>query len=99
MPGCLTYGISPSRRRTLRRGEPPAERYAMARNALRRLGYSSTNSYLAAMCALVFDETGIIPHANAGVMSREDLLALREMNGSMGLMLESVSERLLERGQ
>ncbi len=80
-------------------GERPEERYALARNHLRRVGYTRTNEYLAAMCEMVFEETGLIPHANAGVMSRDDLLALREVNGSMGLMLESTSDRLLERGQ
>jgi FO synthase len=51
------------------------------------------------MCALVLRETGLIPHANCGVMTRDELLALREVNGSMGLMLESASDRLLARGQ
>jgi FO synthase len=80
-------------------GERPEERYALARAQLRRLGHERTNDYLAEMCALVFEETGLIPHTNAGVMSRADLERLREINGSMGIMLESVSERLLERGQ
>ncbi|HZT08138.1 MAG TPA: 7,8-didemethyl-8-hydroxy-5-deazariboflavin synthase CofG [Chloroflexota bacterium] len=80
-------------------GERPEERYAIARDALRRLGYRSTVDYLGAMCHLVADETGLIPHTNAGVMGRDELMALREVNGSMGLMLESVSERLMEQGQ
>jgi FO synthase len=79
-------------------GERPEDRYATYRAHLARLGYASTNAYLAAMCALVYRETGLIPHANCGVMTRDELLALREVNGSMGLMLESSSERLLERG-
>jgi FO synthase len=79
-------------------GERPEDRYATYRAQLTRLGYASTNAYLAAMCALVGRETGLIPHANCGVMTRDELLALREVNGSMGLMLESTSERLLERG-
>jgi len=80
-------------------GERPEERYASMRTVLSRLGQPSTNAYLAAMCERVFSETGLIPHANCGVMTRDELLALREVNGSMGLMLESVSDRLLERGQ
>ncbi len=80
-------------------GEKPEERYALARSYLRRLGYFRTVDYLRDMCALVLEETGLIPHANCGVMSREEMLALREVNGSMGLMLESVSERLLQPGQ
>ena len=80
-------------------GEKPEELHARARDDLRRLGYSSTTSYLAAMCALVYRETGLLPHANCGVLTRDELLELREVNASMGLMLENVSERLLERGQ
>lgn len=80
-------------------GEKPEELHARAREDLRRLGYRTTNSYLAAMADLVFRETGLLPHANCGVLTRDELLELREVNASMGLMLENVSERLLERGQ
>src|SRR4051812_19755046 len=80
-------------------GEKPEERYALARTHLRRLGYGATVEYLAAMCELVSRETGLIPHANCGVLTRSDLELLRDHNGSMGLMLESTSHRLLERGQ
>jgi 7,8-didemethyl-8-hydroxy-5-deazariboflavin synthase CofG subunit len=76
-------------------GEKPEEIHALAREHLRRLGYASTTEYLVAMCRLVFEETGLIPHANCGVLSRDELLQLREFNGSMGLMLENVSERLM----
>ncbi|MPZ13841.1 MAG: 7,8-didemethyl-8-hydroxy-5-deazariboflavin synthase subunit CofG [Chloroflexi bacterium] len=80
-------------------GEKPEERWAAARDQLRDLGYPSTIAYLAAMGERVHRETGLIPHANCGVLTRDELLALRDVNGSMGLMLESASERLLERGQ
>jgi 7,8-didemethyl-8-hydroxy-5-deazariboflavin synthase CofG subunit len=80
-------------------GEKPEELHLRAREDLRRLGYRRTISYLAAMADLVFRETGLLPHANCGVLTRDELLELREMNASMGLMLENVSERLLERGQ
>jgi 7,8-didemethyl-8-hydroxy-5-deazariboflavin synthase CofG subunit len=80
-------------------GEKPEERYALARNLLQQLGYRRTVDYLADMCEQVFKETGLIPHANCGVLSEEELDRLREFNGSMGLMLESASDRLMERGQ
>jgi 7,8-didemethyl-8-hydroxy-5-deazariboflavin synthase CofG subunit len=80
-------------------GEKPEERYALARTLLKRLGYTATVDYLAEMCDLVYRETGLIPHANCGVLTREELELLRDRNGSMGLMLESTSLRLLERGQ
>ncbi len=80
-------------------GEKPEERHALARQRLQQLGYSSTIAYLAAMCDLVYEETGLLPHVNCGVLTRDELLQLREANASMGLMLESTSERLLLPGQ
>ena len=80
-------------------GEKPEDLHQRARDDLRRLGYPSTVAYLAAMCDLVYRETGLFPHANCGVLTREDFAQLREVNASMGLMLENVSERLLQRGQ
>ncbi|MBI4492392.1 MAG: 7,8-didemethyl-8-hydroxy-5-deazariboflavin synthase CofG [Chloroflexi bacterium] len=80
-------------------GEKPEERHALARAQLRRLGYPSTVVYLAAMCELVYRETGLLPHVNCGVLTRDELLQLREVCASMGLMLESASERLLLPGQ
>ena len=51
-----------------------------------------------AMSSMVLDETGLLPHTNAGILSHDELLGLRETNVSMGIMLENVSIRLLERG-
>src|SRR5205814_1124681 len=48
---------------------------------------------------LVFEETGLLPHVNCGVLTRDELLMLREFNSSMGIMLENVSERLMLPGQ
>ena len=50
------------------------------------------------MCALVLRETGLLPHVNPGVMTREEIAALREVSASQGVMLESVSARLCEPG-
>ncbi|RPH98255.1 MAG: 7,8-didemethyl-8-hydroxy-5-deazariboflavin synthase subunit CofH [Lysobacterales bacterium] len=80
-------------------GDKPELRYATARKALAALGHDSTLSYLEEMARLVFAETGLLPHLNAGVMGREELLQLRAVSASQGLMLESVSLRLLEPGQ
>lgn len=79
-------------------GDKPELRYSAAREALARMGYASTIDYLVAMCAAVRDETGLLPHVNAGVMSREDMAALREVSVSQGLMLESLSLRLCAKG-
>ncbi|HYI05165.1 MAG TPA: 7,8-didemethyl-8-hydroxy-5-deazariboflavin synthase CofG, partial [Reyranella sp.] len=79
-------------------GDKPELRYRAAREALAELGYESTIAYLTAMCALVLRETGLLPHANPGVMTREEIAALREVTASQGIMLESTSERLCEKG-
>ena len=55
--------------------------------------------YLRAMAELVISETGLLPHLNAGVMTRDELAKLREVSVSMGIMLESTSLRLMERGE
>ncbi|PZC47304.1 MAG: FO synthase [Chloroflexi bacterium] len=79
-------------------GERPEQRYPEARAWLDRYGYKSTLDYLGAMCALVLKETRMLPHANPGTMARREMAALRPVNVSMGLMLESVSEKLYAPG-
>jgi FO synthase len=79
-------------------GEKPELRYAAARTALDELGYATTIDYLAAMCRLVLDETGLLPHANPGTLNADEQALLRRHSVSQGMMLESVSERLCERG-
>ncbi len=79
-------------------GDKPELKYEAARRALARLGYATTIDYLAAMCALVLRETGLLPHANPGVMSEADIAGLRRVSVSQGMMLESLSPRLCRRG-
>jgi FO synthase len=79
-------------------GDQPELRYAAARRALAQLGYSTTLEYLGAAAKAVFDETGLLPHLNPGVMSEADFVRLRPVSASMGLMLETAAERLSERG-
>ena len=79
-------------------GDKPELRYAKARTALDKLGYSSTLEYLGAAASAVYRETGLLPHLNPGLMTREDLERLRPVAASMGIMLESSSERLCARG-
>ncbi|HIE94828.1 MAG TPA: 7,8-didemethyl-8-hydroxy-5-deazariboflavin synthase subunit CofH [Acidobacteria bacterium] len=80
-------------------GDRPELRYPQARDELAELGHATTISYLLAAARAVFEATGLLPHANPGVLTRDELLALREVCPSQGLMLESASPRLLERGQ
>jgi FO synthase len=79
-------------------GDKPELRFAAARDELAQLGHATTISYLAEMCAAVRDETGLLPHVNAGVMDADELAMLRGVSASQGLMIESVSERLCEKG-
>ena len=79
-------------------GDKPELRYSAAREALAAMGYDTTLSYLAAMAKLVQHETGLLPHLNAGVMSAQDLQALRMVSVSQGLMLESTAQNLCEIG-
>lgn len=79
-------------------GDQPELRYARAREALAELGFARTLDYLAHVAALVLKETGLLPHLNAGLLGAEDLATLRKVAPSMGLMLESSSTRLCERG-
>src|SRR5881398_2435203 len=79
-------------------GDKPELRYSAAREALAALGHETTISYLTAMCALVLRETELLPHANPGVMTREEIASLRQVTASQGIMLESTSERLCRQG-
>jgi len=79
-------------------GDRPEQRYQVARAELAALGCETTLEYLGRVAKLVLDETGLLPHLNPGVMSREELVALRPVSASMGIMLETVSDRLSAKG-
>ena len=79
-------------------GDRPEARFPEHREFLRRHGHRTTLSYLRAMCALTLEQSSLLPHANPGLMGERDLAALREVNVSMGIMLETVADRLLGRG-
>jgi FO synthase len=75
-------------------GEMPEVNPEVAQR-LHDLGHEDFTSYVVWACERAL-ERGLLPHSNLGVLGRDDLLRLREVNASMGLMLESVSERLME---
>src|SRR5215208_7064919 len=72
-------------------GERPEERYPAARAWLDEHGYASTVDYLVAMCRLVRDDAGLLPHANAGALFDDELARLRTVSASQGMMLESLN--------
>jgi len=80
-------------------GERPELVHELARKQLAHLGFNSTVAYLAAMLQLVFEETSLLPHPNPGALFEEEWKQLRPWAGSMGMMLENISPRLMERGQ
>ena len=80
-------------------GEKPELRYPQAMQALTSMGYSTTLEYVEAAAHTVLKETGLLPHINAGCMEPEDIRRLRGVSASMGLMLETASTRLCEKGQ
>src|SRR5947207_6357181 len=75
-------------------GERPELRYPAAASWLADNGFATTVEYLVAMCRLVVDETGLLPHANAGALFPEELAALRPVSASQGMMLESLDPNL-----
>ncbi|HYV58705.1 MAG TPA: 5-amino-6-(D-ribitylamino)uracil--L-tyrosine 4-hydroxyphenyl transferase CofH [Acidimicrobiia bacterium] len=79
-------------------GEAPEDRYPDARDWLTQHSYHSTVDYLVDACRAVLDETGLLPHANAGALSQPDLERLREVSPSQGMMIETLAERLGEPG-
>tara|TARA_R110002110_G_scaffold3067_15_gene15677 strand:+ start:1952 stop:4270 length:2319 start_codon:yes stop_codon:yes gene_type:complete len=79
-------------------GDRPEDRYSAARSWLADRGFASTLDYLAHVAALVLKETGLLPHLNPGIMNAQDYAILRPLSASMGLMLESSSDRLCEKG-
>jgi len=79
-------------------GDKPELRYRAAREELADLGFETTVEYLAHCARLVLEETGLLPHTNPGVVTRDELALLRTVSVSQGLMLETASERLSRRG-
>src|SRR5579871_737064 len=79
-------------------GDKPELRYRAARDELASLGFGSTIEYLAHCARAVLDETSLLPHANPGLLTREQMDSLRPVCASMGLMLETTATRLSARG-
>ena len=75
-------------------GDRPEERYPVARDWLAERGYRSTLEYVRAAAIRVIEETGLLPHLNPGVMSYEEMARLKQVAPSMGMMLETSSDRL-----
>src|SRR5206468_2604996 len=79
-------------------GERPEQKYGQARAWLSSLGHSSTVEYIREMSELVIEKTGLLPHTNAGSLTRKEMIILKDSNVSLGSMLETSSERLMGKG-
>lgn len=75
-------------------GDRPENRWPEAQAWLAEHGYGSTLEYVRAMAELVLTETGMLPHLNPGVLSLDEILALRPVAASVGMMLETTSTKL-----
>ncbi len=79
-------------------GDKPELRYSKAREELQELGFETTLEYVVDMARMVFEKTGLLPHVNPGVMTGPEITLLKGVSISQGLMLESSSPRLSEKG-
>jgi len=79
-------------------GDKPEAIYPEMKRFLEQRGQRRTLDYLYEACQVVLEETELLPHSNPGVMGKKDLQRLREVNISLGLMLENISDRLMRPG-
>jgi FO synthase subunit 1 len=79
-------------------GERPEQEYGQAASWLRSLGHSSMVEYIREMSELVLEKTGLFPHTNAGSLTKKEMSTLKDTNVSLGVMLETSSERLMGKG-
>ncbi|EPJ47255.1 MAG: FO synthase subunit 1 [Osedax symbiont Rs1] len=79
-------------------GEKPERRYPQVQERLENMGYQSMTEYLEFACKMVLEQSDLLPHVNAGTMSMDEMRRLKPVSASMGMMLETVSKRLLMKG-
>ena len=78
-------------------GDKPERAFRSYRQTLAVLGHATTIEYVERCCAIALEE-GLLPHTNAGLMTRDEMTRLKRVNASLGLMLETVSPRLRQTG-
>jgi FO synthase len=78
-------------------GERPEQKYEQARDWLKSLGHTSIVEYIAEISEKVLRKTGLLPHTNAGSLTKKEMSLLKNNNVSLGMMLESSSMRLGQR--
>lgn len=73
-----------------------ADSYPQVQDALEKLGFGGMLEYLYHLCERTLHETDLLPHSNPGILQKSELKMLKEVNASMGLMLENASPRLMD---
>ena len=79
-------------------GEKPELKYTKAKNELNKLGFSTMTDYLKFVCELILKKSSLLPHVNAGTLTKEEINKLKPFTASMGMMLENTSRRLTKKG-
>jgi len=79
-------------------GEKPELKYPIVLDKLNSFGHSSLVEYLSSMCQLVSKETNLLPHTNIGTLNKNEIETLKPVTASMGMMLETTSEKILKKG-
>jgi FO synthase subunit 1 len=72
-------------------GDDPDDRYTRIHGQLTDWGYDSIHEYLRAACEIALEE-GLLPHANPGDQTREQMATVADVNASMGVMLETTAD-------
>ena len=80
-------------------GERPEVKYIEAKRWLSSLGYRNLSELLADLSGKILSHTGMLPHTNAGSLTKKEMSMLQSTNVSLGMMLESSSERLVDTGK
>ena len=80
-------------------GERPEIKYKEAKRWLTSLGHRNLSELLADLSEKIISQTGMLPHTNAGSLTKKEMSMLKSTNASLGMMLENSSERLTNRGK
>lgn len=75
-------------------GEKPELKFVKAKEQLLKLGFKSMIDYLAEICSMILNRSSLLPHLNPGTMNEKEILLLKPVSASMGMMLETISKRL-----
>ncbi len=79
-------------------GERPELKYPQAKKWLNDMGYKTLTEFISFLSEKILKETGLLPHTNAGSLTKKEMALLKHTNISLGMMLENSSEKLVQEG-